>query len=205
MGRRNKSKFAILGLLSTEPMSGYDIKRAAEASIGYFWQEGYSSIYPNLKKLLSEGLVSNKVEAQTPGPDRIVYSLTEKGWEELKAWLMLEPEPEPVRNELLLKLFFGEHLDAKHQIRYLEKARVANEIRLKSLQSIVARLKSELPDQSGLPYWLITLKFGIHTRTALDAWFEETINDLKTVVKGSGSKPFTKFVLKAADGGKNVE
>ena len=59
MARINKTQYAILGFLSFEPMSGYDIQKLAKESIGYFWQEGYGQIYPVLKKLLAHGLVSH--------------------------------------------------------------------------------------------------------------------------------------------------
>ncbi len=48
---------ALLGLLSLEPMSGYDIRQMISRSIGYFWSESYGQIYPGLKRLAAEGLV----------------------------------------------------------------------------------------------------------------------------------------------------
>jgi PadR family transcriptional regulator AphA len=53
-------------------------------SVGHFWNESYGQIYPNLKKLASEGLVSRKTERQKGKPDRHVYSITDKGRERLK-------------------------------------------------------------------------------------------------------------------------
>ena len=42
--REVKSKYAILGMLSIEPMSGYDIKKEVEKSISNFWTESYGQI-----------------------------------------------------------------------------------------------------------------------------------------------------------------
>ncbi|UCB53625.1 MAG: PadR family transcriptional regulator, partial [Candidatus Zixiibacteriota bacterium] len=48
MPRANKTEFAVLGLLSLSPMSGYDMKAFISQSIGYFWQESYGQLYPAL-------------------------------------------------------------------------------------------------------------------------------------------------------------
>ena len=50
-------KFALLGILSLCPGSGYDIKKMVESSIGYFWSESYGRIYPLLEQLMKEGLI----------------------------------------------------------------------------------------------------------------------------------------------------
>ena len=57
-----KSKYAILGMLSIEPMSGYDIKKEIEESISNFWTESYGQIYPVLKSLVAEKLVTKTVQ-----------------------------------------------------------------------------------------------------------------------------------------------
>jgi DNA-binding PadR family transcriptional regulator len=49
--REVKSKYAILGMLSIAPMSGYDIKKQVETSISNFWSESYGQIYPALRNL----------------------------------------------------------------------------------------------------------------------------------------------------------
>lgn len=82
-----KSKYAILGMLSIEPMSGYDIKKEIQESISYFWTESYGQIYPVLKSLVAEKLVTKTVQKGVGKPDRHVYSLTERGRKELQTWL----------------------------------------------------------------------------------------------------------------------
>jgi PadR family transcriptional regulator AphA len=85
MARENKSQYAVLGALSMRPMSGYDIKKTFEQSIGSFWSESYGQIYPILRSLVAEGLATSRVEKQPGGPDRRVYALTEAGREELRS------------------------------------------------------------------------------------------------------------------------
>lgn len=106
MSKENKSKYALLGVLSLGSMSGYDLKKTIEESVGYFWKENYAQIYPMLKVLEHEGLAVGSTEKHEGKPDRRVYTITEHGKEVLKDWLV---EPfggmQVERNELLLKLF----------------------------------------------------------------------------------------------------
>src|SRR4028119_2431100 len=110
MAEESKSKYAVLGILSIEPMSGYDIRQTIERSIGNFWNESYGQIYPILRRLVADDLATCEVHHQVGKPARHVYTLTDKGWDVLHSWL---DEPittlHPTRNEFLLKLFFGRH------------------------------------------------------------------------------------------------
>src|ERR1017187_5257702 len=84
MAKRSSSSMEVLlGLLAIEPMSGYDLGQTIRGSVGFFWNESYGQIYPNLKKLADYGLVSCKTERQKSKPDRHIYSITKKGSERL--------------------------------------------------------------------------------------------------------------------------
>ena len=51
-------KYAILGLVNRKPMTGYDIKKAFEdRALTSFWHAEHSQIYPELKKLVNEGMI----------------------------------------------------------------------------------------------------------------------------------------------------
>ncbi len=172
--RESKSRYAILGVLTLEPMSGYHIKEVIGHSISHFWNEGYGQIYPTLKALAEAGLVVGEVEAGNGKPDRRVYTLTDAGWDELRRWLA-EPvaSAQPGRNELLLKLFFGRHTPAGTNLDHLRRHRQA----LVALTAQYAAIEAELAAEqdSDQPYWLITLRSGIHVTRAALAWCDETI------------------------------
>ena len=61
----NKTRFAVLGLLSIRPMSGYDLKHTIEASTRNFWNESYGQIYPALRALADAGLVMRQPEPKS--------------------------------------------------------------------------------------------------------------------------------------------
>ena len=49
---------AILGLLKQQPMHGYQLSRELGESLGGFWRVSYGSLYPTLRRLERDGLVS---------------------------------------------------------------------------------------------------------------------------------------------------
>ena len=170
----SRTPFVILGLLTTEPMSGYDLKMNIDRSIGQFWNESYGQLYPALKKLHESGLVS-KEEDSTGDRKKFVYSITDAGRFELQGWLSEPVAPRNVRNEMLLKLFFGRHMEKETLIGHLRqeigKARGAAE----GLAAARAHLSREFEDEPDLDYWLLTLDLGLRTATVRAEWAEDAI------------------------------
>ena len=76
-------KFAVLGLLNRRPMTGYEIGKEFDYELGQFWNAKHSQIYPELKKLLDEGLVVFDVEISGDILEKKRYTITEKGQLEL--------------------------------------------------------------------------------------------------------------------------
>src|SRR5919205_1638392 len=81
------TELAILGLLSYGERSGYEIKKAAESSVGYVWTPAKSHIYAVLPRLVDRGFATARRVAQERRPDKQVYRITKKGEEAFRAWL----------------------------------------------------------------------------------------------------------------------
>ena len=178
-----KSKYAVLGMLSICPMSGYDIKKRVEESISNFWSESYGQIYPILKKLVNEKSVTKTVERQSGKPDRHVYALTERGRKELHRWLAEGAVPKVERNEFLLKLFFGEEISPIINIKHVEKYREIQLHLLEKYEVIKQEIENKHAGDSNLPYWLMTLRYGQHVSQALLLWCDETLVTLNKIRK----------------------
>jgi DNA-binding PadR family transcriptional regulator len=100
-------KYAILGLLHYKDMHGYRIKEVIENEFGFMWSINYGQIYPNLKQLEMEGLVTKVDVAQKNVPDKKLYSITKKGEEAFAEWLSTAPERGMlIRDPFLLKFIF---------------------------------------------------------------------------------------------------
>ena len=174
----NKSKYAILGILSMDAMSGYDIKKMFKKIAANFWNESYGQIYPILKRLAEQELATSSIEKQTGKPDRHVYSLTNKGREALQQWL-IEPVGRQIgRHELLLKLFFGVQVSLGDNIRQVEHFQDLHRKELEDLKAIEGHLKTEKRNDPNLDYWLMTVSYGKHVNKAILNWCEETLSAL---------------------------
>ncbi|MBW2390449.1 MAG: PadR family transcriptional regulator [Deltaproteobacteria bacterium] len=179
MATPNRTRFAILGFLTLGPMSGYDIKKLIEVSVVNFWSESFGQLYPALRWLTQEGLIEKNEAPSEGGRPRHVYAINDRGREALASWQREPTEPPPLRIELLLKLFFGAHADRstnRAQILAYREQMVRDR---EHYRSIAEGLDREPTQTTDLPYWLLTLRFGEHDRTAHIAWCDEALAALE--------------------------
>jgi PadR family transcriptional regulator, regulatory protein AphA len=64
---------ALLGLLQKGPMSGYDLRKDVERSIGYFWAPAKTQIYSTLPRLVEAGFATQQRVVQAARPDKVSY------------------------------------------------------------------------------------------------------------------------------------
>ena len=181
MPRINKTRYAILGLLHYSPMSGYDIKKMTDRSISYFWQENYGHIYPVLKKMEKEGLVTSRKEEHAGNPPRIVYTLTEKGDRVFTGWMKDRTEPYIQKSELLLKLFFGRYSDKENIRKQLEEEMKHHENLVDEYETIRKHLNNDHNSPDHVPYWLLTLKNGLYFSKAQIEWCRDCLSELDNI------------------------
>jgi PadR family transcriptional regulator, regulatory protein AphA len=186
MARANKTKYAILGLLSLKPASGYDIKKIVDESIGFFWNENFGHIYPILARMEKEGLVRKLAKESGDRKARNVYALTARGEREFLEWLGEPADVTPHRNELLLKLFFGRRIDRGAVEAILAEQRRKNQ-ELLEIYGGVARHIDEVGTPEA-PYWRFTLDYGIRIARMHVEWCDETLKALKRLSSSKKEK-----------------
>ena len=170
--------YAVLGMLSIDTMSGYEIRRELAASTASFWSESYGQIYPALRDLARKGLARRHSARRPGGPARYVYEITPKGREALRRWLLEPPRVAPPRNELLLKLFFGNRDAVDAPAAWVRRLLADEQERLRQ----VRRMKEELPrgphHHRSLRFWTMTLEYVERQSEAAVAWCQRTIATL---------------------------
>ncbi len=114
-------EYAILGLLSVNSLSGYDIKKMFEGSAALYWSGNNNQIYKTLIKLYEQGWVSRETQIQDANPTRKIYSITEKGLEELRCWVSNTPEIPQIKNSFLIQLAWADLLTASELDNLLER------------------------------------------------------------------------------------
>ncbi|HEY1743443.1 MAG TPA: PadR family transcriptional regulator [Granulicella sp.] len=181
--RISSSTQALLGLLSIEPMSGYDLGQNIRASVGHIWNESYGQIYPNLKKLAAAGFVTSQEETQKGKPSRQIYSITPKGRDQLAEWLGIPPQPEIPRNEMLLKLFFGSQVPASILIAYVERMVLEHRALLERFTHLENEEIAQLKHRPEAPFWRMATRYGQLEMEAHLRWAEETLVTLHKLDK----------------------
>ena len=183
------SRYAILGMLSMGLETGYAMKKHVETNLSHFWNESYGQIYPILRRLEEEGLVTRSPDPRTTGPRRNRHRLTDAGWHDLRAWLEAAPEPQPPRMELLLKLSFGERVPAAVSIRHIRNHQEICERNLEFLNLAEGILRQTPEVHRDQNYWLLTLRYGKAVRLAEVAWCQETLAELQEIEAKQSASP----------------
>jgi DNA-binding PadR family transcriptional regulator len=78
-------RYALLGSLADEPRTGYALLKHFEQSLAYAWPASHSQIYPELARLLEEGLIE---QTETGARNSKTYAVTEAGLENIRRWLL---------------------------------------------------------------------------------------------------------------------
>ena len=167
----NKTRYAILGMLLDGASTGYEIKSLMKRSTVYFWRESDSTLYPMLKLLANEGKVQSTI-AYVGKKKKEIYSISESGRLEFKAWFESPTGSEIPRNEFLLKLFFV--TEREEMILLFQERLDSVEKMYEEYKKIEKRLES-LVDSPRQAIRLKALNYGT-THMALEIeWLKESM------------------------------
>ncbi|HEU5127703.1 MAG TPA: PadR family transcriptional regulator [Glycomyces sp.] len=168
-------RYAVLGILSIQPMSGYELKKVIDHSVGHFWTADQSQVYRTLAGLVEEGLASRRTVVQDDRPNLHVHNATERGLAALDEWLASPLRTPPTREPFLARLFFADRMPTEAVRELLESRRREVGEQLAALEAIAVP-----PADGGVGNMLrvATLENGIaHAKTELD-WLATTLRRL---------------------------
>lgn len=181
MANEKKIDCVILGLLSHEELTGYEIKKRMDTALKFFWSASYGSIYPALTDLVNRGLATKREDTENKRK-KLIYTITDHGRNYLKEWLTLPVEKDELRYETLLKLFFGKEQGIEQAISHINMFEEKIKKELPYLLGTEKILKDCLDDDSTHKYYLLTVEFGIKTYRTYLEW----CNDAKKVLMDHG-------------------
>ena len=173
---------AIMTALLEDDLSGYELARDFETSLGFFWNASHQQIYQELHKLADKRWLNKREVSQSGKPNKIVYGLTRQGREALAAWVFDKTRTQAAKDELLVKLYNlhsenADHLSAEIAARREEMMR-----RLYLYEKIRRRHYDDprtLPVRRKGVY--LALALGIHQGEQFLAWCDEAMDLLATV------------------------
>ena len=170
--RAESLEFALLGLLVQNPLHGYELRKRLAPIFGPFRALSFSVLYPQLRRMLEAGLISQS-EVPRGGRSkrvRIVYSITNNGKERFAALTeTLSPQAWDDENFEVHVAFFSP-TSSRNRLRILE----GRHRRLKEKAEI---LRADLERSAvGLDKYLIEWRrHSLETAEREIAWLEEMI------------------------------
>jgi len=175
---------AIMTALLDGPLSGYDLAREFDTSLGFFWHASHQQIYQELRKLSDQGWLQARCIAQQGKPDKIVYALTPTGRQTLDDWVAEPSKRKPAKDDLLVKLYNVGHSDVAPLVAEIRRRREWHSGRLALFERIrrnhydaPQRLS---PHKQGI---YLALAAGIRQeRTSLE-WCEEALGLLEPLLR----------------------
>jgi PadR family transcriptional regulator AphA len=177
-------RHALLGLLEDGPASGYELTGRFERSLQkYAWTARQSHIYPELKRLAGEGLIT---VADEGARGRRTYALTAAGRDELRRWLTSPIKQRAVRDEQMLRLCLLSALEipeARALVRqYLDEATRE----LAELRSITERADAGAHPRGRLRFGRLAAECGVHQSLALQQWAQWALEQLDEAERREG-------------------
>ena len=130
---------AIATALLDGPLSGYDLARRFETSLGFFWAASHQQIYQELKKLTGAGQLEARHIEQSGRPDKVEYALTEAGHQALADWALTESRRRPAKDDLFVKLYQLDERNRPHLVREIEDRLAQHEAKAALYEKIRAR------------------------------------------------------------------
>jgi len=177
---------AIMTSLLDADLSGSELARDFEKSMGLFWQASHQQIYQELRKLAARGWLNKREVNQSGKPNKILYGMTQAGREALAQWVYGPTKMQPTKDELLLKLYNLSGDNVEHLVGEISQRREEVMQRLYLYEAIRRR---HYDDPQSLPVRhkgvYLALELGIHQGEQTLAWCDQALALLATVSSDS--------------------
>jgi DNA-binding PadR family transcriptional regulator len=186
-------KHALLGLLTYEPMTGYELKQFFDSSVQHFWNAELSQIYPTLKALEELGLVEKHVELQESRPNRKVYEITPAGRDEFVRWVRTPQPLADMRDPFMIKVFFGTEVPVEDMLVLMRRQMEEHQKVLAFSETVLRARINDATKEHFSPrhalFWTLTLEMAAAYRRAYIDWCEKTMRLLEESVLEEGPPP----------------
>jgi DNA-binding PadR family transcriptional regulator len=167
-------RHGLLGALADRPRTGYALLRHFEQSLAYAWPASHSQIYPELARLLDDGLIA---EMETGPRNSRTYALTDAGLGEIRRWLSETTPDRRVRSDAALRTFFLWLLEPSEARAQLEREQAHWQSVLAELEGIRAEPRGTTRKEYA---FLLALEGGIRTTEARLEWLSWALEQVSS-------------------------
>ena len=169
---------AILACLTERPMTGYELAKTFDNSIGFFWKADHQQIYRELTKLRDRGHIQGREVVQSGKPNKLVYTLTSEGRAAFRHWAARPSTPASIKDDLLVRLYALDSVDIAALRADLMARLEHHRDRYERFERI---LKKRFPQGTASPAdlgKLLSLRLGLRHERVVTEWCEEAITAL---------------------------
>src|SRR5580692_3535907 len=172
---------AILACLTERPMTGYELAKTFDSSIGFFWKADHQQIYRELSKLRERGHIQGREVVQSGKPNKLVYTLTAEGKAAFRHWAARPSTPASIKDDLLVRLYALDSVDVEPLRTDLMARLEHHRDRYERYERI---LKKRFPQGTASPAdmgKLLGLRIGLQHERVVAEWCEEAITALSAM------------------------
>jgi DNA-binding PadR family transcriptional regulator len=178
-------ELAVLGLLHEAPMHGYELRKRLTGLLGAFRAFSYGSLYPTLRRMQADGLITEEADPDGTGTKRRarrVYQLTVAGKERFSE-LVADTGPQTYTDDGFgVHLAFFSRTPAEARMRILEGRRRQVEERREGLRTSLGRASEQIDRYTHQLH-----RLGLETSEREVRWLNELIVAEGSNPEGSGA------------------
>ena len=180
---------AILVCLTERPMTGYELAKTFDSSIGFFWKADHQQIYRELTKLRERGHVQGREVVQSGKPNKLVYTLTPEGKAALRHWAARPSTPASIKDDMLVRLCALDAVDMEPMRADLMARLEYHRDRLARYERVLIKRFPQGAQNLADTGKLMALRLGLRHERAVMEWCEESLETLTSSVEGSNIAP----------------
>ena len=184
----NSLDFILLGLLALRPSTGYDLKKMMDSSIRYISPVALSQIYPTLKQMTAQELITFQIEKRTSKPDLKIYSITETGLALFRQWLAEPYKPDPYRfDSFTLRFYFSSMLDQPTLLNHIRaeltfrqaQLEVARNFDFNNLGNLDLDPTEAVNMERTVKFWELYHQYGLHFMETYTRWLSDILQKVE--------------------------
>lgn len=175
--------FVILGLLLSEPLSLYDVRKRFAAGISLFYSASSGGIERALRRLVDDGHAIQTEVADTRRRKKL-YAVTPAGRDAWRDWMLQSIAPSAESETVILaKVFLLGRLERRSErvaaLRAIRARAVADLESLRELDTSVRASAVDLPPAAALSlsFQLATLTHGIRAQAHTLDWINSLLKE----------------------------
>ncbi|HKM99060.1 MAG TPA: PadR family transcriptional regulator [Candidatus Binataceae bacterium] len=173
-------KFPILGFLMDSEATGYDLKRRFRHPVGFFYRVSDGSLYPALKKLARDELVTQRIERHGKR-SRKIYAITDEGRARFLKMLREPAQPIFVFDEAQVKIYFAQH-DPQAALTHMEHTHQEDRERAQMLRW----LANEMEKNGESVFRKALVEIGCAVSEAKAKVFARLFGEVRDTIVGNG-------------------